>query len=107
MCGASRLACPFSLHFAAPCVEKRAIWYDKLGRLIRENNPTTGIDKTVVWCYDISGNILSRTEYDYITGDMTDVAPTATFAYTYGSNWKDRMDIESYRTKENINAYAC
>ena len=79
----------------------------QLGRLIRENNPHEGIDKTTTWCYDISGNILSRTEYDYTTGDLTGIAPTATFAYTYGSNWKDRMDIESFRAKENINAYAC
>ena len=82
---------PFFTHFATPCVEKRAIWHNKLGRLIRENNPHEDIDKTVVWCYDISGNILSRTEYDYTTGDLTSVAPTATFAYTYGSNWKDQL----------------
>ena len=65
--------------------------YDKLGRLIRENNPHEGIDKTTTWCYDISGNILSRTEYDYTTGDLTGITPTATFAYTYGSNWKDQL----------------
>ena len=34
---------------------------------------------------------MSRTEYAYTTGDLTDVAPTATFAYTYGSNWKDQL----------------
>ncbi|MBR2965971.1 MAG: hypothetical protein IKC52_00665 [Clostridia bacterium] len=65
--------------------------YDKLGKLIRENNPTTGIDKTTTWCYDISDNIVSRSEYDYTTGDLTNVAPTATFAYTYGSNWKGQL----------------
>ena len=57
--------------------------YDKLGRLVRENNPTTGIDKTVTWCYDISGNILSRTEYAYTAGDLAGVTPTNTFTYTY------------------------
>ena len=72
-------------------MEKRAIWHDKLGRLIRENNPHEGIDKTTTWCYDISGNILSRTEYAYTTGDLTGITPTATFAYTYGSNWKDQL----------------
>ena len=63
----------------------------QLGRLIRENNPHEDIDKTTTWCYDISGNILSRTEYAYTTGDLTGIAPTATFAYTYGSNWKDQL----------------
>ena len=65
--------------------------YDKLGRLVRENNPTTGIDKTVTWCYDISGNILSRTEYAYTAGDLAGVTPTNTFTYTYDTNWKDQL----------------
>ena len=39
---------------------KRAIWHNKLGRLIRENNPHEGIDKTTTWCYDTSGNIASQ-----------------------------------------------
>ena len=30
--------------------------YDKLGRLIRENNPHEDIDKTTTWCYDIGSN---------------------------------------------------
>ena len=51
----------------------------------------SSIDKTTTWCYDIGGNIVSRTEYDYTTGDLTDIVPTATFAYTYGSNWKDQL----------------
>ena len=63
--------------------------YDKLGRLVRENNPTTGIDKTTTWCYDVSGNILSRTEYAYTTGTVG--TPTNTFAYTYDTGWKDQL----------------
>ena len=63
--------------------------YDKLGRLVRENNPHEDIDKTVVWCYDISGNILSRTEYAYTTGAVG--TPTATFAYAYAEGWKDQL----------------
>ena len=58
-------------------MEKREIWHDKLSGLIRENNPHEDIDKTTTWCYDISGNIVSRSEYDYTTGDLTNVAPTA------------------------------
>ncbi|MBR2966569.1 MAG: RHS repeat protein [Clostridia bacterium] len=33
--------------------------YDKLGRLVRENNPHEDIDKTTTWCYDICGNLTS------------------------------------------------
>ena len=65
--------------------------YDKLGRLVRENNPTTGIDKTVTWCYDVGGNIVSRTEYAYTTGDLAGVTPTNTFTYTYDTDWKDQL----------------
>ena len=64
------MACPFFAHFATPCVEKRAIWYDKIGGLIRENNPHEGIDKTTTWCYDISDNIVSRSEHAYTTGTL-------------------------------------
>ena len=47
------------------------------------------IDKTVTWCYDVSGNILSRTEYAYTTGAVG--TPTNTFAYTYDTGWKDQL----------------
>ncbi|MBQ8433830.1 MAG: RHS repeat-associated core domain-containing protein, partial [Clostridia bacterium] len=63
--------------------------YDKLGRLVRENNPTTDIDKTTTWCYDVSGNILSRTEYAYTTGAVG--TPTNTFTYVYDESWKDQL----------------
>ena len=65
--------------------------YDKLGRLIRENNPHTDIDKTTTWCYDVGGNIVSRTEYDYTTGDLAEVTPTNTYTYTYDNSWKDQL----------------
>ena len=61
--------------------------YDALNRLVRENNP--GIDKTTTWCYDVSGNILSRTEYAYTTGSLG--TPTNTFAYAYSTGWKDQL----------------
>ena len=32
--------------------------YDKLGRLIRDNNPHEDIDKTTTWCYDIGGYLI-------------------------------------------------
>ena len=61
--------------------------YDKLNRLVRENNP--GIDKTITWCYDVGGNIVSRTEYAYTTGTPSSGTTTN---YTYKTDWKDQLD---------------
>ena len=58
--------------------------YDKLGRLTKEINPT--IDRIKEWCYDISGNILSRTEHKYTTGE-----DLGTFTYVYDESWKDQL----------------
>jgi len=61
--------------------------YDKLNRLTRENN--MALDKTIIWSYDVSGNITSRKEYAY--GGASLGSPTATYTYTYGNTWKDQL----------------
>ena len=61
--------------------------YDKLNRLTRENN--MALDKTIIWSYDVSGNIISRKEYAY--GGASLGSPTATYTYTYGDSWKDQL----------------
>lgn len=61
--------------------------YDKLNRLTRENNKD--IDKTIIWSYDIGGNITSRKEYAY--GGASLGSPTATYTYTYDDTWKDQL----------------
>ena len=61
--------------------------YDKLNRLTRENNKA--LDKTIIWSYDVSGNIISRKEYAY--GGASLGSPTATYTYTYGNTWKDQL----------------
>ncbi|MBQ2711023.1 MAG: RHS repeat-associated core domain-containing protein [Clostridia bacterium] len=61
--------------------------YDKLNRLTRENN--MALDKTIIWSYDVSGNIISRKEYAY--GGASLGSPTATYTYTYGNTWKDQL----------------
>ena len=72
--------------------------YDKLGRLVRENN--LHLDKTITWCYDVSGNILSRTEYAYTTGAVG--TPTNTFAYTYETGWKDQLKYFNCQTIKGL-----
>lgn len=53
--------------------------YDKLGRLIREDNPF--LDNTVVYKYDAGGNILLKKAYKYSLEERL-YSPTVT-SYTY------------------------
>ncbi len=62
--------------------------YDSANQLIRENNPVG--DFTYVWTYDSAGNILSRTQYPYTTGELG--TATETVIYAYGdSTWGDLL----------------
>ena len=62
--------------------------YDSANQLIRENNQGAG--KTWTWVYDNAGNITSRKEYAYTTGDLG--TPIDTIPYTYGdASWGDLL----------------
>jgi len=62
--------------------------YDSANQLIRENNQKLG--KTWTWSYDSAGNILSKSEYAYTTGELG--TPIDTVTYTYGdSDWGDLL----------------
>ena len=62
--------------------------YNKLNELIREDNQI--LNKTIVYTYDLGGNILSKVEYPYTEGVPEN--PTKTITYTYNdSNWKDKL----------------
>lgn len=64
-------------------------YYDSLGQVVREDNGE--INKTIVYTYDQSGNILKVTEY-VLTSNTTLGAATKTIDYSYGdSNWKDKL----------------
>ena len=67
-------------------MEKRATWYDKLGRLVRENNPHEDIDKTIVWEYDVSGNVTSRREYAYTEGAVGTQTGSCSFGYNHATH---------------------
>ena len=64
-----------------------AYTYDALNQLTRINDGFT--NKTTTYTYDNAGNILERKEYAYTTGTLG--TPTATFAYEYDSEWKDKL----------------
>jgi len=62
--------------------------YNELNEVIREDNQV--LNKTIVYAYDVGGNITSKTEYAYTTG--TPGTPTKTVSYNYGdTNWKDKL----------------
>ena len=58
--------------------------YDKLNRLVRENNKT--IDKTIVWEYDVSGNVTSRREYAYTEGTVGTQTGSCSFGYNHATH---------------------
>ena len=60
--------------------------YDKLNRLVREDNPT--LDKTIVWTYNDGNNITQRKEYAYTTSStLTDKDGSV---IEYNGEWKDQ-----------------
>ena len=69
-------------------VQQVKYYYDELNQLVREDSVVQ--NKTITYSYDTGGNITSRKEYAYTTGDLGN--PTATISYGYGdSNWKDKL----------------
>ena len=58
--------------------------YDKLGQLIREDNPIK--NKTYVYTYDRGGNITSKKTYAYTLASSITSSPTDTRTYTYGNS---------------------
>ncbi|SHH28624.1 DNRLRE domain-containing protein [Clostridium grantii] len=62
--------------------------YNELNELKREDNQV--LNKTIVYTYDVGGNLTSKKEYPYTTG--TPGTATKTYSYTYGeANWKDKL----------------
>ncbi len=60
--------------------------YDDANQLIRENNQAA--NKTWTWEYDAAGNILSKKEYAYTTGDLGAVQDTVNYGYAFLA-WAD------------------
>ena len=61
--------------------------YDSLNQLVWEYNTAAG--KAWNYAYDLGGNILSKTEYDYADGQTTN---PVTVSYTYGDAvWRDLL----------------
>ena len=63
--------------------------YDKAGQLTRENNAL--LQKTFVYAYDIGGNIVSKSEYDFTEEATLPSSANDTIAYVYDGTWKDKL----------------
>ncbi|MBQ7601755.1 MAG: RHS repeat-associated core domain-containing protein, partial [Lachnospiraceae bacterium] len=71
-------------------IQRQKYYYDDLNQLVREDN--LDLNKTIVYSYDLGGNIISTTEYAYQTGSTISGTPTITNTYSYtDSNWKDKL----------------
>ena len=62
--------------------------YDELNQLVRVND--SAANTTTVYTYDLGGNILSKSEYNYTTGTLPNLA-RETYTYSYDSDWKDLL----------------
>ena len=64
--------------------------YDDLGQLTRENNADT--NRTYVYTYDTTGNILSKKVYGYTTASTVSTTLYNTYTYDYGkTDWNDLL----------------
>jgi RHS repeat-associated protein len=66
---------------------KATYTYDKMNQLIREDNAYSS--KSIDYVYDVGGNIVSRTEYNYTGGVRGTLIKV--FNYGYSTSWKDQM----------------
>ena len=62
--------------------------YDSQNQLVRENNLEA--NKTSVWLYDHAGNIISRTEYPYTTGELGTQTDVVRYQH-YDAYWGDLL----------------
>ena len=79
--------------------------YDEAGQLMREN--ILEDDKTILYVYDIGGNTVSKTEYAYTLGEITEnMKPLTTSEFSYDdAEWKDLLTGFTYTdTKSSSNS---
>ncbi len=78
--------------------------YDEAGQLVRENMFED--NKTIIYVYDVGGNIVSKTEYEYTLGEITEnMLPKKASNYTYGdAEYKDLLTGYTFtESSETVN----
>jgi RHS repeat-associated protein len=74
--------------------------YNELNELLREDNPVNG--QTVVFAYDVGGNIKTKSIYAFTDPSQTPANPVKTYTYNYGdTNWHDLLTTINITTYTN------
>lgn len=74
--------------------------YDEAGQLVREN--LLEDEKTILYVYDIGGNIVSKTEYEYTLSEITaEDDPVEISTYSYANPYM--KDVLTHYTSTNGN----
>lgn len=89
-------------------IQRVRYYYDGLNRLVREDN--NYIDKTITYCYDKCGDILSKSEYALTSAEtLGEPVNTVTYSYT-DANFKNAVtqygdDVIVYDVSGNPTSY--
>jgi RHS repeat-associated protein len=75
-----------------------AYFYDELNEVIRENNQAN--NQTILYSYDLGGNIVSKSIYPYTTGTPTSISKKFEFAYD-NTTWNDLLTSVTTTTYVN------
>lgn len=74
--------------------------YDEAGQLVRENILEDNM--TILYVYDVGGNIVSKTEYEYTLNDITaEMTPENVSSYSYNNSYM--KDVLTHYTSTNGN----
>ncbi|MBO5947448.1 RHS repeat-associated core domain-containing protein [bacterium] len=76
--------------------------YDEAGQLVREDSYED--NKTILYVYDVGGNIVSKTEYEYTLDDITaEMSPENVSTYSYNNSYMKDMLTGYTSTADDIN----
>lgn len=64
-------------------------YYDEINQLYREDNHI--LNQTIVYNYDVCGNILDKKIYDKTNEEKISGEPKQVITYTYADDWKDKL----------------
>ncbi len=90
----NKISAEKTLNADGTTTDKYSYEYDKLGQLVRYNDAVE--NKTYTYTYDNNGNILTKSEYAYTTGDLDNAIQTTT--YGYDTQWADKLTTVGDKT---------
>lgn len=90
----NKISAEKTLNADGTTTDKYSYEYDEFGQLVRFNDAVE--NKTYTYTYDNNGNILTKLEYAYTTGDLGTATNTTT--YGYDTQWKDKLTTVGDKT---------